>query len=144
MKVKGRNEVGVFLDTGFILALKNKDDKNFTIAQTWMKRFLKNEFGKIYTSTFVFNELVTLALIRIKRADFAKNLGNYLLNSPRITLIGLLNEDFNKSWEYFQKYFEKRLSFTDCSILVHCERVDCNFLATFDSHFKGLVATNLD
>ena len=136
--------MGVFLDTGFILALKNKDDKNFTIAQTWMKRFLKNEFGKIFTSTFVFNELVTLALIRIKRADFAKNLGNYLLNSPRITLIGLINEDFNKSWEYFQKFIEKRLSFTDCSILVHCERVDCNFLATFDSHFKGLIATNLD
>ena len=142
--MKEKNEVGVFLDTGFILALKNKDDKNFTIAQTWMKRFLKNEFGKIFTSTFVFNELVTLALIRIKRADFAKNLGNYLLNSPRITLIELMNEDFNKSWEYFQKYIEKRLSFTDCSILVHCERVDCNFLATFDSHFKGLIATNLD
>ena len=136
--------MGVFLDTGFILALKNKDDKNFTIAQTWMKRFLKNEFGKIYTSIFVFNEIVTLALIRIKRADFAKNLGNYLLNSPRITLIGLINEDFNKSWEYFQKFIEKRLSFTDCSILVHCERVDCNFLATFDSHFKGLIATTLD
>ena len=142
--MKEKNEVGVFLDTGFILALKNKDDKNFTIAQTWMKRFLKNEFGKIFTSTFVFNELVTLALIRIKRADFAKNLGNYLLYSPRITLIELMNEDFNKSWEYFQKYIEKRLSFTDCSILVHCERVDCNFLATFDSHFKGLIATNLD
>ncbi|TFG18909.1 MAG: PIN domain-containing protein [Promethearchaeota archaeon] len=144
MKLKERNKVAVFLDTGFILALKNKDDKNFTIAQTWMKRFLKNEFGKIYTSTFVFNELVTLALIRIKRADFAKNLGNYLLNSPRITLIGLMNEDFNKVWEYFQKYIEKRLSFTDCSILVHCERIDCNFLATFDSHFKELIATNLD
>ena len=138
-----RNEMGVFLDTGFILALKNKDDKNFTIAQTWMKRFLKNEFGKIYTSTFVFNELVTLALIRIKRVDFAKNLGDYLLNSIRIKLIGLTNNDFNKSWEFFQKYIEKRLSFTDCCILVHCERLNCTFLATFDSHFKGLIATNL-
>ena len=143
MKKTERNDMGVFLDTGFILAFKNKDDKNFTTAQSWMKRFLKNEFGQIYTSTFVFDELVTLTLIRIKRADFAKNLGEYLLNSPRINVIGLTNEDFNKSWEYFQKYIEKRLSFTDCSILVHCERLDCNFLATFDSHFKGLIDTNL-
>ena len=135
--------MGVFLDSGFILALKNKDDKNFKSAQTWMKRFLKNEFGKIYTSTLVFNELVTLALVRIKRAGFAKNLGEFLLNSPRISIIGLSNEDFTRSWENFQKYIEKRLSFTDCSILVHCERLNCNFLATFDSHFKGLIATNL-
>jgi len=37
-----KNSMAVFLDTGFILALKNKDDKNFAIAQSWMKRFLKN------------------------------------------------------------------------------------------------------
>ncbi len=61
--------MAVFLDTGFLLAVKNKDDKNFQTAQSWMKRFLKNEFGVIYTSTLVFNELVTLALVRIKRPD---------------------------------------------------------------------------
>ncbi len=27
------NKMAVFLDTGFILAIKNKDDKNFQIAQ---------------------------------------------------------------------------------------------------------------
>ena len=37
MKKTERNDMGVFLDTGFILAFKNKDDKNFTTAQSWMK-----------------------------------------------------------------------------------------------------------
>lgn len=129
----------VFLDTGFFLAVKNKDDKNFQIAQSWMRRFLKNEFGEIYTSTLVFNELVTLALIRIKRPDFAINLGNYLLNSRWIKIISFTDDDFKNSWQTFQKYKEKRLSFTDSSILVQCERLNCNFLATFDNHFKGLI-----
>lgn len=133
----------VFLDTGFLLAVKNKDDKNFEIAQSWMRRFLKNEFGGIITSTLVFNELVTLALVRIKRPDFAINLGNFLLKSRKIKVISLTDEDFKNSWEIFQRYKDKRLSFTDCAILTHCTRLNCNFLATFDKHFKGLISSNL-
>jgi len=135
--------MAVFLDTGFLLAVKNKDDKNFQTAQSWMRRFLKNEFGEIYTSTLVFNELVTLALIRIKLPDFATNLGNYILKSKRIKLISLTDADFKNSWEIFQKYKNKRLSFTDSTILTHCKRLNCNFLATFDNHFKGLIPSNL-
>jgi len=92
-----KNSNAVFLDTGFILALKNKNDKIFSIAQTWMKRFLKNEFGQIYTSTFVFDELVTITLVRIIRPDYAKDIGNYVLKSPRINIIGFTAEDFNNS-----------------------------------------------
>ena len=133
----------MFLDTGFLLAVKNKDDKNFEIAQFWMRRFLKNEFGEIITSILVFNELVTLALVRIKRPDFAINLGNFLLKSRKIKVISLTDEDFKNSWEIFQKYKDKRLSFTDCAILTHCTRLNCNFLATFDKHFEGLISSNL-
>ena len=139
-----KNNLAVFLDTGFLLALKNKDDKNFKTAQSWMKRFIKNEFGQIYTSVFIFDELMTLALVRIKRPDFAQNIGEYLLNSPRINLIGFTDEDFSKTWVIFQKYMEKRLSFTDCSILIQCERLNCQFLATFNKHFKGLISSNLN
>ena len=66
--------MAVILDTGFLIALKNIDDKNHEIAQSWMKRFLKKEFGLIYTSYLVFNEMVTLALIRIKNKNSFKNL----------------------------------------------------------------------
>jgi predicted nucleic acid-binding protein len=62
-----------------------------------MRRFLKNEFGQIYTSTFVFDELVTLALVRIKRADFAKDIGSYILESTKINMVGFTEDDFSKS-----------------------------------------------
>ncbi len=133
--------MGVFLDTGFILAFKNADDKNHDIAQNWMIRFLKNEFGEIYTSTYVFDELVTLALVRLRNEEFAKNVGEYLLNSHRIQLINLDHKDFLNSWILFQKYMKKGLSFTDCTILTHSNRLKCNIVATFDLHFEGLIGT---
>jgi predicted nucleic acid-binding protein len=135
--------MAVFLDTGFLLAVKNRDDNNFQMAQSWMRRFLKNEFGEIFTSTLVFTELVTLALVRLKYPDFALNIGNYILLSRKIKLVSLTDEDFKKSWELFQKYKEKRLSFTDSAILIQCKRLNCSFLATFDKHFTGLIASNL-
>ncbi len=135
--------MGVFLDTGFLIALKNNDDKNFNPAQSWMKRFLKNEFGEIYTSTFVFDEVVTLALVRLKNIKFAKDMGSYLLSSPRINLIEVTKEDFKKAWEFFKKYGNKRLSFTDCTIIALYNRLGCKFLGTFDHHFKGILPTNI-
>jgi len=133
--------VGVFLDTGFILAFKNVDDKNHDIAQNWMMRFLKNEFGEIYTSTYVFDELVTLALVRLRNEEFAKNIGEYLLNSIRIQIINLDQKNFLNSWDLFQKYIKKGLSFTDCTILTLSTRLKCNIVATFDKHFEGLIGT---
>lgn len=134
----------VFLDTSFILALKNKNDKNNKQAQQWMKRFLKNEFGKIFTSTFVFDELVTLIMVRLNNLKFAKNIGDYILNSPRINLLTLSRDDFSETWKYFQKYGVNGLSFTDCAILIQCKAMRCKMLATFDRHFIGLIGTNIE
>ena len=132
--------MAIFLDTGFILAMKNADDKNHLIALELMKRFLKNEFGVIYTSTFVFGELVTLALTRLKNQKLSEDLGKYILESPRIVLMHLNDTDFKSAWEKFLIYTKKGLSFTDCTILVNCEKINCKNLATFDNHFKGLIA----
>ena len=137
-------KIGIFLDTSFILALKDKDDKNHDAAQKWMKRFLKNEFGKIYTSTFVFDELATLIMIRLKNLEFAKKICTYLLSSPRINILSLDNNNFIQTWEKFQKFWPKELSFTDCSILVQCQDLKCDMVATFDHHFVGLIGTNLN
>ncbi len=131
----------MFLDTGFILAIKNRDDEHHVLAKEWMTRFLKNEFGIIYTSTFIFDEVVTLALVRLKRDDLAISVGKYILDSPRIHLVDLTPDEFQPAWRLFQRHATKRLSFTDCSVLVHVERLGCQMVATFDEHFDGLVPT---
>ena len=81
--------MAIFLDTGFIVALKNNVDIHHDHAVRIMERSLKNEFGTIYTSTFVFDEIVTLILIRLHLLNIAIAVGKYLLNSRKIHLINV-------------------------------------------------------
>ena len=131
----------VFLDTSFILAVRNSDDNNHTKATRIMKDCLSGKFGRIIVSNFVFDETVTLTLVRTHNKDLVKDIGNYIFNSSRIHLLHLSETEFLATWELFLKYFEKGLSFTDCSILVMAKLFESNvFIATFDSHFKGLIS----
>ncbi len=135
--------MAVFLDTGFLLAMKNEEDKHHANAQALMRILLTNKHGAIYTSTFVFDEMVTLALVRLRNRAFAIDIGTYLLTSPRITVLPVLPQDFQESWVLFKKYADQGLSFTDCSILAQCHRLECEYVATYDGHFKGLIGTYL-
>jgi predicted nucleic acid-binding protein len=133
--------VVVFLDTGFILAIRNSDDNNHAKATKIMKECLSGKFGRIIVSNFVFDETVTLTLVRTHNKNLVMDIGNYIFNSPRIHLLHLSETEFLATWEMFLKYFEKGLSFTDCSILVMAKLFENNvFIATFDSHFKGLLS----
>lgn len=130
----------VFLDTGFILAIRNSDDINHTKATEIMRKCLSGKFGRIIISNFVFDETATLTLVRTYNKDLVKDIGDYILNSQRINLLHLSETEFLATWEIFLKYFEKGLSFTDCSLLVMAKLFESNvYLATFDRHFKGLL-----
>ena len=130
----------VFLDTGFILAIRNSDDNYHAKAAEMMKDCLSGKFGKIIVSNFVFDETVTLTLVRTHNKNLVEDIGNYILNSPRINVLHLSQAEFLATWEIFLKYFEKGLSFTDCSILVMAKLFESNvYIATFDSTFKGLI-----
>jgi len=130
----------VFLDTGFILAIRNSDDNNHMKAAEIMRKCLAGKFGRIIVSDFVFDETVTLTLVRTHNKNLVKDIGDFIFNSPRINLLHLSETEFLATWELFLKYFEKGLSFTDCSILVMAKLFESNvYIATFDSHFKGLL-----
>lgn len=130
----------VFLDTGFILAIRNSDDTYHAKATEIMKDCLSGKFGKIIVSNFVFDETVTLTLVRTHNKELVEDISNYIFNSPRIKLLHLSETEFLATWELFLKYFENGLSFTDCSILVMSKLFESNvYIATFDSHFKGLI-----
>ena len=133
--------MAVFLDTGFILALKNEDDKNHENAQSLMRDFLLNKYGTIYFNAFIYNEIVTLASVRIRNFDFTLNVATYLHKTDHLTMLWLLREDFLNAKELFLKHAKRGLTFTDCTILAQCNRVNCKFLATYDSHFDGLLET---
>jgi len=60
-------KLGAFIDTSGFVALKNEDNFHFENAKRFMYPILKNNYGTIYTSDYVFDETITLALIFPKK-----------------------------------------------------------------------------
>ncbi|MHA1268563.1 MAG: hypothetical protein ACTSPY_02130 [Candidatus Helarchaeota archaeon] len=77
-----------------------------------MYSILKNNYGAIYTSDYVFDEAVTLAMVRTKNKKFSIDIGNYILESKMIKLIYTTIDDFKIAWNLFLNFKNKQLSFT--------------------------------
>ena len=133
------NKIAVFIDSSFFLALKNFKDKNHNSAKIWMSRLLKGEQGTIYTSNFVFGELVTVALTRLKDPVKAIAIGKFIMESPRIQMLTVLPSDEGECWALFQRHARDYLSYVDCTILQMCKTRGIDLVATYDIHFKGLI-----
>jgi len=129
----------VFIDTGIFVALRNADDELHTRSKELMKRALKAEFGRIYTSDYIIDEAITTALVRTRRHDLALDIGKYIIESPRITKRWITKEIFELAWQKFQTLKDKPLSFTDCTTLAHIQKNRIKQILSFDSGFDGLV-----
>ena len=131
--------MAVFVDTGIFVALRNADDEFHERSKTLMKRALKSEFGRIYTSDYVIDEAVTTAIVRTKRHDLAVDLGKYIMDSPRIVKLRVDENCFKEAWLKFKAFKDKMTSFTDCTSLTLMEKFGINQILSFDADFDGLV-----
>jgi len=136
--------VSLFLDTGVIVAAANPRDANHRTAARLLRAAGTGRFGDVLTSDYVFDEAVTLALARTRRADLAIRVGEMILGtgtpgrlmgmafiSPRALL---------RAWARFQRLASRGLSFTDCTSLEIIESMGIDEIASFDRDFEGLVA----
>ena len=132
--------MAVFVDTGIFVALRNADDDFHARSKELMKRALKGEFGRLYTSDYVVDEAITTALVRTKRHELAIDLGKYIIESPRITKVWVGEDSFNESWLKFGVLKDKPLSFTDCTSIALIEKSGMKQIMSFDCGFDGLVS----
>jgi len=130
--------MAIFIDTGVFVALRNADDEFHTRGKELMKRVLKCEFGRAFTSDYVLDEAITTALVRTKRHDLAVDIGKYIIESQRITKLYATEEIVAMAWKKFQKFKDKPLSFTDCVSLGLMEKNRIEQIMSFDSGFNGL------
>jgi len=131
--------MAIFIDTGVFVALRNADDELHLKSKELMKRALKAEFGRIYTSDYIIDEAVTTALVRTRRLDLAIDIGKYIIESPRIIKLWTTKEIFELAWQKFKTFKDKPLSFTDCTTLAHIQKNQIKQILSFDSGFDGLV-----
>jgi len=131
--------MAVFIDTGIFVALRNADDELHIRSKELMKRALKGEFGRIYTSDYIIDEAVITALVRTRRHDLAVDLGKYIIESPRITKLWTTKDTFDAAWEKFKSFKDRPLTFSDCVSLTLMEKYRIKQLISFDSGFDGLI-----
>ena len=129
--------MAVFIDTGAFMAYRNKKDVYHSEADDLLRRALQMEFGSIFTTDFIYDETLTLAMVRTGNKTVAKDISKVML-SPRIGMIIIDNTILNKAREMFFRLFDKRVSFTDATTMAVMQQENIGKIITFDSHFKGM------
>ena len=119
----------IVLDTSFIVSYFNTPDQNHLKAVKLMKKIHE----PLCMTDYIFGEVVTVSLIRLKSLDRASKIGNVLLKSLKI--INVEKTSFDNAWNIFCKQKETVLSFTDCTTISVMLENDIEKIATFDGDF---------
>jgi len=134
--------MSVFVDTGVFVAFENTSDSHHEAARDLVKAAAARRFGDVFTSDYVLDEAVTLALARTRRVDAAVSVGNLILGTgPLGRFAGLAYVSprvFLRSWSRFGRLASRGLSFTDCTSLEIVRTMGINEVMSFDRDFDGL------
>jgi len=129
--------MSVFADTGAFLAYRNQKDIYHEIALKQFRDALKGKYGQIYTSDYVYDEALTLALARTNNITAAIDIAEVIL-SPRIKMVFVDAQLLERSTKTFRKYSGRNLSFTDAVSIEIMNEFDIGKYLGFDSHFNGI------
>lgn len=124
---------GLFLDTGYLIALEALDDQNHKAALAHWQGMIKS-LPLLVTTSYVFDEVVTFFNSR-NRHPKSVEIGSLLLASPSIKMVHIDEPLFSEAWLYFVRHTDKSYSYTDCVSFVVMRRLRIRTALTFDKHF---------
>lgn len=123
----------VFVDSSFFVAYHNVEDENHALALNWVQE-AEAESGMLVTSDYVFDEVLTVLLVRGGKG-IALRAGEALLADPTISIVRVDQSVFDEAWAVFRQFADKEWSFTDCTSYVLMRRAAIRTGASFDHHF---------
>lgn len=123
----------ILLDTSFLVAYFNRRDQNHKNARNIINDIVSKKFGSIYLTDYIFNETVTVSLIKTKDLNKTTSIGDYLLKS--LEMIWIDENLFSEGWKIFCNQRGTRLGFTDCTTIAAMRYNDIDIIATFDKDF---------
>ena len=124
----------IFIDTGPFLARHVQRDAHHEQAVAGWRR-LAAERTRCATSNFVLDEAFTL-LARRAGYPFAAERARRVLSSPSLIILRPGPEDEAGAVEFFEKYADQEVSFTDCISFVLMRRHRIKRVFGFDRHFQ--------
>ena len=123
----------IFIDTGaFLGRYVQRDQYHDQAVQYW--RQIQVERRRCFTSNFVLDETFTL-LARRTTYQFAATRAVHLLESSTLVILRPESEEEQTAVQYFKKYADQQVSFTDCISFALMEKYHLGQAFTFDQHF---------
>jgi|SRR3989344_7100311 len=126
----------ILIDSNVLIAYFNEADKNHILARQVLKRIENSSYGDAIISDYIFNELITVTLLKKKSKNTAIETGKEIIKS-KIRILKVNRKIFQRAWELFQKYGLK-MSFTDFTNLAILSLLKIKDIATFDKDFKKI------
>lgn len=99
--------MSIFIDTGVFVAYVNKKDKNHSSAVNLLEDIMRNKFRTSFTSDYIFDEAITVALHRTKDVRKAIDVGELIVGNEEKGIIRFVNimpvskVVFNEAWKLF-------------------------------------------
>jgi predicted nucleic acid-binding protein len=130
--------MSVFVDTGAFLAYRNKKDRYHEVAGKLFIDALKGKYGQMYTSDYIYDEALSLALARTNNITVAMDMVEVIL-SPRILMVFVDKGLLERATRTFKKSCGRNISFTDAVSIEIMNEYDIEKYLGFDAHFNGIV-----
>ena len=125
----------LLIDTSALHALNYARDDNHLKAVTYFKT-LAGRVKPILTE-WVFVETMNLTKARLG-PWYAIEFGRRLKASHAFYPLILTDIDKQASWDIFERYQDKKWSYTDCSLLAVAQRLTIRRIFAFDHHFEQM------
>ncbi len=134
----------VLVDTGVLYAEHDTDASRHDSAVRALEAVYDGAFGQPYISDYIYDEAVTLTLVRGDSIQAATRLGDRLRGiDPYPKTYELLHVSaaaFDDAVSTFERYDDQHLSFTDASTVALCARHGIDDVLSYDDDFDGVVS----
>lgn len=132
----------IILDTNFLFALKSRKDQYHKRVYELLTEIQK-ENTKFFTNYFILNETFTLAVNRSRgNLSFLEHYISLFFGEDNFfQVIQNTPQEFLNIVEICKKYVtpKRLLSFADASLIYLYQKMNADYLISFDSHFDNIL-----
>ncbi len=124
----------IYVDTGALIALSDRNDKNHERAVLYFKTAVKS--GVLFIlGKHVVIEYIDGVAKRINKIKAIQELDS-IIGSKLLLIEWEIKEDWVQAIEYFKRYKDQKIDLTDCLSFSIMERMGIDTAFTFDSDFQ--------
>lgn len=121
----------LFIDTGYVIALINKNDTHHQKAIALAEKYENSQF---VTTDPILLEIGN-ALSRIARNE-AMTIIRYFQTTPNVTVVSLTSELMDNALNLYTKHQDKTWGLVDCISFIVMENQNISVALSFDRHFR--------